>query len=187
MNWLTNYIKPKLQSLIKKKDIPKNLWIKCQNGCGSMIYYEDFEKSLGVCTQCGIHMRLSSNIRLKFLFDEGKYEKIKIPVSLSDPLSFKDKKKYKDRLKEAKKKTKEDDVIVVAEGKVENVPLIAVVFDFNFMGGSMGVSVGDSIVKASEISIKKKYTFDNDSVFWGSKNARRYFIFNANAQNYSCN
>ena len=77
MNWLTNYIKPKLQSLIKKKDIPKNLWIKCQNGCGSMIYYEDFEKSLGVCTQCGIHMRLSSNIRLKFLFDEGKYEKIK--------------------------------------------------------------------------------------------------------------
>ena len=94
MNWLTNYIKPKLQSLVKKRDIPKNLWLKCQ--CGTMIYHKDYEKSLGVCDQCGTHIRLSSNMRLQFLCDEGKYEKIKISNNNFDPLSFKDKKKYKD-------------------------------------------------------------------------------------------
>ena len=153
MNWLTNYIKPKLQSLVKKRDIPKNLWLKCQ--CGTMIYHKDYEKSLGVCDQCGTHIRLSSNMRLQFLFDEGKYEKIKVSNNSFDPLSFKDKRKYKDRLKEAKKKTKEDDAVIVAEGKIENISIIAIAFDFNFMGGSMGVSVGDSIVKGSEISLKK--------------------------------
>jgi len=153
MNWLTNYIKPKLQSLVKKRDIPKNLWFKCQ--CGTMIYHKDYEKSLGVCDQCGTHIRLSSNMRLQFLCDEGKYEKIKISNNNFDPLSFKDKKKYKDRLKEAKKKTKEDDAVIVVEGKIENISIIAIAFDFNFMGGSMGVSVGDSIVKGSEISLKK--------------------------------
>jgi len=153
MNWLTNYIKPKLQSLVKKRDIPKNLWFKCQ--CGTMIYHKDYEKSLGVCDQCGTHIRLSSNMRLQFLCDEGKYEKIKVSNNNFDPLSFKDKKKYKDRLKEAKKKTKQDDAVIVAEGKIENISIIAIAFDFNFMGGSMGVSVGDSIVKGSEISLKK--------------------------------
>ena len=153
MNWLTNYIKPKLQSLVRKKDIPKNLWLKCQ--CGTMIYYKDYEKSLGVCDQCGTHIRLTSNMRLKFLFDQGKYEKTKVPNNNIDPLSFKDTKKYKDRLKEAKKKTKEEDAVIIAEGKIENISVIAIVFDFNFMGGSMGVNVGDSIVKGSEISLKK--------------------------------
>ena len=93
MNWLTNYIKPKLQSLVKKKNIPRNLWIKCQ--CGkTMIYYKDMEKTLGVCGQCGVHMRLTSGMRLKFLFDDGKYEKTAISSSISDPLSFKDKEIY---------------------------------------------------------------------------------------------
>jgi len=153
MNWLTNYIKPKLQSLVKKKDIPKNLWLKCQ--CGTMIYYKDYEKSLGVCDQCGTHIRLASSMRVKFLFDEGKYEKIKVPSNNNDPLSFKDKRKYKDRLKEAQKRTKENDAVIIAEGKIENISVLAIVFDFNFMGGSMGVSVGDSIVKGSELSLKK--------------------------------
>tara|TARA_B100001123_G_scaffold443499_1_gene589704 strand:+ start:207 stop:1058 length:852 start_codon:yes stop_codon:yes gene_type:complete len=153
MNWLTNYIKPKLESLVKKKDVPKNLWIKCQ--CGTMIYYKDYEKSYGVCDECGTHMRLSSDTRLKFLVDDNKYEKIKIPQSKDDPLSFKDLKKYKERLKQAKKKTKEEDAVVVAEGKIEGIPTLLVVFDFSFMGGSMGISVGNSIVKACEISVKK--------------------------------
>ena len=153
MNWLTNYIKPKLQSLVKKRDIPKNLWLKCQ--CGTMIYYKDYEKSLGVCDQCGTHIRLSSSMRAKFLFDEGKCEKIKVPSNNNDPLSFKDKRKYKDRLKEAQKRTKENDAVIIAEGKIENISVLAIVFDFNFMGGSMGVSVGDSIVKGSELSLKK--------------------------------
>ena len=153
MNWLTNYIKPKLQSLVKKRDIPKNLWLKCQ--CGTMIYHKDYEKSLGVCDQCGTHIRLSSSMRVKFLFDEGKYEKIKVPSNNNDPLSFKDKRKYKDRLKEAQKRTRENDAVIIVEGKIENISVLAIVFDFNFMGGSMGVSVGDSIVKGSELSLKK--------------------------------
>tara|TARA_Y100000590_G_scaffold384865_1_gene456528 strand:- start:388 stop:1236 length:849 start_codon:yes stop_codon:yes gene_type:complete len=153
MNWLTNYIKPKLESLVKKRDVPKNLWLKCQ--CGTMIYYKDYEKSLGVCNECGTHMRLPSDTRIKFLLDDEKYEKIKVSSNKIDPLSFKDKKKYKDRLKQAKKETKEDDAVVLAEGKIEGIDVILVVFDFNFMGGSMGISVGNSIVKASEISVKK--------------------------------
>ena len=153
MNWLTNYIKPKLESLVKKRDVPKNLWLKCQ--CGTMIYYKDYEKSLGVCNECGTHMRLPSDTRIKFLLDDEKYEKIKVSSYKIDPLSFKDKKKYKDRLKQAKKETKEDDAVVLAEGKIEGIDVILVVFDFNFMGGSMGISVGNSIVKASEISVKK--------------------------------
>jgi len=156
MNWLTNYIKPKLESLIKKRDVPKNLWIKCPCEKQTMIYYKDFEKSLGVCNECGTHMRLSSDTRLKFLLDNGKYEKIKVaPPSKLDPLSFKDKKKYKDRLKQAKRKTNVDDAVVLAEGKIEGINVLLVVFDFNFMGGSMGISVGNSIVKASGISVKK--------------------------------
>tara|TARA_B100000029_G_scaffold492377_1_gene553575 strand:+ start:6533 stop:7381 length:849 start_codon:yes stop_codon:yes gene_type:complete len=153
MNWLTNYIKPKLESLVKKKDVPKDLWLKCQ--CGTMIYYKDYEKSFGVCNECGTHMRLPSDVRIKFLVDDNKFEKIKIPIAKTDPLNFKDKKNYKSRLKDAKKKTKEDDAVVVAEGKIESIPVLLVVFDFNFMGGSMGINVGNSIVKACEISVKK--------------------------------
>ena len=153
MNWLTNYIKPKLESLVKKRNVPKNLWIKCQ--CGTMIYHKDYEKSLGVCNECGTHMRLPSETRIKFLLDDEKYEKIKVPMGKIDPLSFKDKKKYKDRIKEAKRKTKEEDAVVLAEGKIEGISVLLAVFDFSFMGGSMGVNVGNSIVKASEISVKK--------------------------------
>ena len=182
MNWLTNYIKPKLESLVKKKDVPRNLWIKCACEKQTMIYYKDFEKSLGVCKECGTHMRLPSDARIKFLLDDGKYEKIKVPPpSKIDPLSFKDKKRYTDRLKQAKKKTKEDDAVVLAKGNIEGIPVLLVVFDFNFMGGSMVVSVGNSIVKASEISVKKKSTHDNNSFIWRCKNAGRYFISNANA------
>ena len=104
MNWLTNYIKPKLESLVKKKDVPKDLWLKCQ--CGTMIYYKDYEKSFGVCNECGTHMRLPSDVRIKFLVDDNKFEKIKIPIAKTDPLNFKDKKNYKSRLKDAKKKLK---------------------------------------------------------------------------------
>ena len=153
MNWLTNYIKPKLESLVKKKDIPKNLWIKCQ--CGTMIYYKDYDKSLGVCNECGTHMRLPADTRIKFLLDDGNYEKIKVSIGRTDPLTFKDIKKYKDRLKQARKKTKEDDAVVLAEGKIEGIDVVLVVFDFNFMGGSMGINVGSAIVKACEISVKK--------------------------------
>jgi len=153
MNWLTNYIKPKLESLVKKKNIPKNLWIKCQ--CGTMIYYKDYDKSLGVCNECGTHMRLPADTRIKFLLDDGKCEKIKVSIGRTDPLTFKDIKKYKDRLKQARKKTKEDDAVVLAEGKIEGIDVVLVVFDFNFMGGSMGINVGSAIVKACEISVKK--------------------------------
>ena len=153
MNWLTNYIKPKLESLVKKKDIPKNLWIKCQ--CGTMIYYKDYDKSLGVCNECGTHMRLPADTRIKFLLDDGNCEKIKVSIGRTDPLTFKDIKKYKDRLKQARKKTKEDDAVVLAEGKIEGIDVVLVVFDFNFMGGSMGINVGSAIVKACEISVKK--------------------------------
>ena len=117
MNWLTNYIKPKLESLVKKKDVPKNLWIKCL--CGNMLYYKDYEKSLGVCNECGTHMRLPSDSRLKFLLDDGKYEKIKVPVNKIDPLSFKDKKNIKIELKKQEKKQKKMTLLLLLKGKLK--------------------------------------------------------------------
>ena len=120
-----------------------------------MIYYKDYDKSLGVCNECGTHMRLPADTRIKFLLDDGNCEKIKVSIGRTDPLTFKDIKKYKDRLKQARKKTKEDDAVVLAEGKIEGIDVVLVVFDFNFMGGSMGINVGSAIVKACEISVKK--------------------------------
>ena len=154
MNWLTNFVKPKLSALVRKKEVPENLWNNCPS-CATMIHHKDLNENLRVCASCNYHFRMTAEKRIEVLFSKEKFTEIKLDEIPDDPLKFYDKKKYKDRLKEAKKKTKEDDAVVIAEGKIENIEVLLVVFDFNFMGGSMGISVGNSIVKASEISVKK--------------------------------
>jgi acetyl-CoA carboxylase carboxyl transferase subunit beta len=155
MNWLTNFVKPKMRSLVKKKEVPDDMWVKCK-ACEQMLFTKELERALKVCPHCNHHMRLSAKERLELLMDDGLYEVIPLKLRSIDPLKFKDTQKYTERLKDAKQKTKLDEAIVVASGKIRGTPAVMAVFDFAFMGGSMSMMVGDGLVKASEIAIQKK-------------------------------
>ncbi len=155
MNWLTNFVRPKLQALTGKRDQPDNLWEKCPN-CGQMIFHREVEANLRVCTHCGHHMRIGWKRRLEMLFDEGRYERIELPRSEADPLRFRDRKRYTDRLKEAQGKTGEADAIVVAHGRIGALPLVAAAFNFEFMGGSMGSAVGDGLIAAARLAVAQQ-------------------------------
>ena len=152
MNWLTNYVRPKLQQLVRPKEVPDNLWIKCP-ACNHMIFHKELEKSLQVCGHCGFHMRVGASARLGMLFDPNSYKRIELPRSPADPLKFRDLKRYSERLKEAQTRTGESDAIIVAHGAILGVPLVIAVFNFDFMAGSMGVDVGEGIVVAAELAV----------------------------------
>lgn len=151
MNWLTNFVKPKIQALVSKKEVPDNLWHKCPS-CGAMLFHRDLEEQLHVCQHCGHHMRLDPARRLKTLLDPG-YQLIELPKVVVDPLKFRDQKRYTDRLKEAQAKTSRQDAIVVAHGKINGQGAVVAAFDFNFMGGSMGMAVGEGLLAAARLAV----------------------------------
>ena len=155
MNWITNLVTPKIGNLLNRKDMPENLWIKCPES-GEMVFHKDLEANMGVVPNSGHHMRISAKERLGFLFDEGEYEMIEMPKVAQDPLKFRDKSKYTDKLKDARKKTGLEDSIIAAKGKVEELDMIAVVHEMLFIGGSLGMAAGDMIVKAMEIAAETK-------------------------------
>lgn len=156
MSWIANFVRPKLRELVGgRKEVPDNLWHKCPN-CGQMIFHRDLTKNLQVCQHCDHHMRLGAEERLKMLFDGGVYETVEMKAPLIDPLKFRDIKKYTDRLKEAQAKTKRSDAIVVAHGKVDGVQTVMAAFDFAFMGGSMGIAVGEGILTAARLAIVQR-------------------------------
>ena len=155
MNWITNLVPPKIGNLLNRKDMPENLWIKCPES-GEMVFHKDLEANMGVIPSSGHHMRISATERLGFLFDEGEYEVIEMPKVAQDPLKFRDKSKYADKLKDARKKTGLEDSILAAKGKVEDLDMIAVVHEMQFIGGSLGMAAGDMIVKAMEIAAETK-------------------------------
>jgi len=152
MSWLTDFVRPKIQRLVAPREVPDNLWDKCPS-CGNMIYHRDRDKLLSVCPQCDHHMRINVKKRLEILFDEGKYQRIELPKILVDPLKFKDSKRYTDRLKDAQTKSHEQDAIIVAHGKIGGNAVVAAAFNFEFMGGSMGMAVGEGIVAAAELAV----------------------------------
>lgn len=154
MNWLTNYVRPKINKLVEQKDIPDNLWIGCSS-CGKMIFHKELEENSFVCPSCGHHFKLATADRLKMMFDEGQYKLVDLPQVPLDPLGFADVKKYTDRIKDARKKTGQNDAIVVAQGSIGNCPTVVGVFDFDFMGGSMGTAVGEAIIKAADLATKE--------------------------------
>jgi acetyl-CoA carboxylase carboxyl transferase subunit beta len=154
MNWLSNFIRPKIRSIVGQKDVPENLWQKCPS-CEGMLFSRDLEENLNVCTHCGHHLRMSVSARLALLLDEGSMVRVAVPDVPADPLKFRDKKKYADRLKDARDKTDERDAIVVAEGRINGLPVVVAAFNFDFMGGSMGAAVGEGIVRAAEVAIRK--------------------------------
>jgi acetyl-CoA carboxylase carboxyl transferase subunit beta len=154
MNWLTNFVRPKIRALVAKdaNDVPENLWQKC-DACDQMIFHRELEANLRVCPHCGHHMRLDAKKRLATLFDEGVYTKIELPKTVVDPLRFRDRKRYSDRLKESQSNTGEPDAAIVAHGKIGGSKAVVAVFDFAFMGGSMGVAVGAAIIAAARLAV----------------------------------
>ena len=155
MSWLTNFVRPKIQALVRKSEVPDNLWDKCPN-CGQMIFHRELEANLRVCPHCGHHMRLSVQKRLELLFDDGAFTRIDLPKADLDPLKFRDRKRYTDRLKESQAATGEADAIVVAHGRIGGHPVVIGAFNFAFMGGSMGVAVGDGLVAAARLAITEQ-------------------------------
>ncbi|CCQ72594.1 acetyl-CoA carboxylase, carboxyltransferase subunit beta [Magnetospira sp. QH-2] len=152
MNWLTNFVRPKLRELVGRKDIPENLWQSCPS-CGQMIFHRDLEANLRVCQHCGHHMRIGVRQRLEILFDGGEYQEIEVPDTLSDPLKFKDLKRYSDRLKEYQARTGSQDALVVAHGKMGGMNVVIAAFNFEFMGGSMGIGVGEALIAAGRLAV----------------------------------
>jgi acetyl-CoA carboxylase carboxyl transferase subunit beta len=152
MNWLTNFVRPKIRALVRKTETPENLWHKCPS-CGQMLFHRDLEANLFVCQHCGHHLRLQAKRRLAMLFDEGAFTTIELPRVNLDPLRFRDRQRYGDRLKEAQARTTNADAIVVAHGAIGGQAAVAAVFDFEFMGGSMGMAVGEALVAAARLAV----------------------------------
>ncbi len=153
MNWLTNFVLPKIRAVVAKKDVPDNLWHKCPN-CGQMLFHRELDANLFVCGSCSHHLRLPPERRLAQLFDDGEYHRIELPKTLADPLKFRDRKRYADRLKEAQAKDGPGrDALVVAHGTVGGVPAVIAAFDFDFMGGSMGIAVGEGLLSAARLAV----------------------------------
>ncbi|TIU12907.1 MAG: acetyl-CoA carboxylase carboxyl transferase subunit beta, partial [Mesorhizobium sp.] len=136
-------------------DMPENLWIKDPE-TGEMVFHKDLEQNQFVIPSSGHHMKISAKERLRFFFDDGKYEMLENPKVVQDPLKFRDEKRYTDRLKEAKAKTGLEDAIINAVGTVEGLPVVVTVQDFAFMGGSLGMAAGDAIVRGFEIAVQRK-------------------------------
>lgn len=155
MNWITNYVRPRINSLFSRRDVPENLWTKCPE-CGTMLFHRELSDNLNVCTNCDHHMAITPRDRFGALFDGGAFVEVKVPDPITDPLQFRDQKKYPDRMKAAQKATGEKEAMLVAEGEIGRTPVIAVGQDFSFMGGSMGMYVGNAIVAAAERAVKVK-------------------------------
>lgn len=154
MNWLTEIVRPKIKKTTPK-EIADNLWVRCPN-CNQMLFSKELKDSHYVCTACGHHLRLYVEKRFKLLFDDEKYTLVDLPAVQDDPLKFKDIQKYSDRLKNNRKKTGCEDAIQVARGKIGSIDSIVAAMDFSFMGGSMGIAVGEGIVKAAKIALQNK-------------------------------
>ena len=151
MSWISNLTRPTVKKIGVSKDIPDNFWDRCPK-CGSMLFHSEMTKSHFVCPHCEYHFRLPTKERFELLFDNGTYNLIQLPKIQEDPLHFHDVKKYSDRLKDARKKTKQEEAILIAHGTIGGKRVVMGVFDFDFMGGSMGMAVGQAILTAAKLA-----------------------------------
>ena len=158
MNWFKKIVPPGLKKIFSKRSSTKELWLKCNN-CEAMLFHKDAKENLYVCNECDNHMRISAKERFNQLLDQGSIKYIEDPIVPIDPLKFRDEKKYIDRLKESKKKTKIADSVVIGYGYINKINVTLAVHDFQFMGGSLGMAAGESIIKAI------KHSLDNHCPF----------------------
>src|SRR5437667_8705713 len=136
MNWISNVVRPKIRSFLRR-EVPENLWVKCPE-TGQLVFYKDLEANQFVIPNSNYHMRMGATARLTALFDEGAFEEIPVPEVAMDPLKFRDERRYADRIKDARAKTGLQDAIKLGAGRLDGLPVVAGVQDFDFMGGSLG-------------------------------------------------
>ncbi len=158
MNWINSVVRPKIRSILRKKDMPENLWVKCPE-TGQMIYYKDLEANQFVVPGSNYHMRMSAGARLKALFDDGDYETLALPEVPLDPLKFRDERRYTDRLKDARSKTGLTDAVLAGAGRLEGQRIGAAAQDFDFLGGSLGTAAGDAVISAMRAAVKREAPF----------------------------
>ena len=156
MSWFSKLVPSKIRTVGgNKRTVPEGLWIKC-DGCGSVLYRSELERNLDVCPKCSHHMRIGARLRLEMFLDNDSSEEIASELEPVDTLKFKDSKKYRDRLTAAQKATGEKDALVAMSGTLSGLPVVAVAFEFKFMGGSMGAVVGERFVRSAERCLKEK-------------------------------
>ncbi|WP_412058816.1 acetyl-CoA carboxylase, carboxyltransferase subunit beta [Bartonella sp. DGB2] len=158
MNWITNYVRPKINSMLGRREMPDNLWVKDPTS-GQMVFHKELEENQYVVPASGHHMRIPAKARFKAFFDHGTYEILENPKVVQDPLKFRDEKRYADRLRDYRNRLGNDDTILSARGTIEDLPLIASVQDFAFMGGSLGMAAGEAIIHAIETAITEQCPF----------------------------
>ena len=160
MNWINNVVRPKISGLLStaKREVPDNLWVKCPD-TGQMVFYKDLEANQFVVPGSNYHMRMDSQQRLRHLFDSGEYRTVPVPSVHQDPLKFRDGRKYTDRLKDAKATTKLEDAVLVGEGQLDTLPIVAAVQDFRFMAGSLGMAAGEAIITGMLRAVELKTPF----------------------------
>ncbi|MFO7809251.1 acetyl-CoA carboxylase, carboxyltransferase subunit beta [Guyparkeria sp.] len=156
MSWLDKLIPSRIRTeSTGKRGVPEGLWVKC-DGCDAVLYREELRRNLEVCPKCGHHMRIAVRARLDAFLDLSGREELFTDISPVDMLKFRDQKKYRDRISASQKKTGERDALVVMRGSTDGVPVIAVAFNFAFMGGSMGSVVGEKFVRSVEAAIQNR-------------------------------
>ncbi len=156
MSWFSKLVPSKIRTVGgNKRTVPEGLWVKC-DGCSAVLYRSELERNHDVCPKCSHHMRIGARLRLSQFLDDGSTEEIGATLEPVDVLKFRDSKKYRDRLNAAQKATGEKDALIAMRGTLKGLPVVAVAFEFRFMGGSMGAVVGERFVRAAELCLKEK-------------------------------
>jgi acetyl-CoA carboxylase carboxyl transferase subunit beta len=160
MNWITNFVRPRIKSLMAGRtgETPENLWKKCP-GCGDMIFHRDLEAALFVCPHCGHHMRIGPAQRFAMTFDGGQCQELPQPSVVADPLKFRDERRYTDRLKDARNKTGRAEALSAARGTLDGMAVMIAVQPFDFLGGSLGMGVGEGLVLAMQAAVQERRPF----------------------------
>jgi len=157
MSWFSKLVPSKIRTVGgTKATVPEGLWIKCDS-CSAVLYRSELERNFDVCPKCSHHMRIGARLRLQMFLDDGSQLELDAGLEPVDVLKFKDSKKYRDRLNVAQKATGEKDALVSMQGTLQGLPVVAVAFEFRFMGGSMGAVVGERFVRAAELCLKNRW------------------------------
>ena len=158
MNWISNVVRPKIRSILNRRETPENLWIKCPE-TGQLVFYKDVEANSFVIPGSDYHMRMSATARMKSIFDGETWFDIAVPAVPTYPLKFRDERRYSDRLRDARNKTGTTDAVKLGFGKLDGLPIVIAVQDFDFMGGSLGMAAGEAVIKGLETAVAKGTPF----------------------------
>ncbi len=159
MNWINNVVRPRIRSILgNKRETPENLWVKDPES-GEMVFYRDLEANQWVMPNSGYHMKIKASDRLGNFFDGGHYDTVALPTVATDPLKFRDQKRYVDRLRDSRNKTGMDDAVLVATGRLFGLDVTAAVQDFDFMGGSLGMAAGSAVITGLETAARRHTPF----------------------------